>query len=250
VALGSDPYAVLGVPRDAADGQIAEARRRLSRAYHPDVNGTPNAAARFIEVQQAFDLLSDSAARVEYDRASGQRVVVPPIARDQGLGTEVAPGIFIHPAAVDFGHIPRLPFVYTLNLGFSENVTGPVAIVAVSWTGAPPERIRGWAECEWCKMLRWERTDESCVVFFLYARADTQTPAGRLAATFTVTLDDTPVAVPITAEFQPKAAPAPRPSTGTTRNAPSTPWWLWGLAAAAAVIIVCTFIWIIASSPA
>jgi hypothetical protein len=33
MALGSDPYAVLGVPRDASDDQIAQARRRLSREY-------------------------------------------------------------------------------------------------------------------------------------------------------------------------------------------------------------------------
>ena len=252
MALGSDPYAVLGVPRDAADGQIAKARRRLSREYHPDVNGAPNAAARFIEVQQAFDLLSDPAARAEYDRASGQRDVVPPIARDQGLGTEVAPGIFIHPAAVDFGRIPRMPFAGTfLSLGFSDEPFGPVATVTVSWTGAPPDRISGWPGCEWCKVLRWERTDQSCGVFFLCARADAQTPAGRLAATFTVTLDDTSIAVPITAEFQTMAPPAPRPSTGTTRNAPPTPWWQWGLVGiAAALVIACICIWIIASSPA
>jgi DnaJ-like protein len=206
VVLGPDPYAALGVPRDATDGQIAEARRRLSREYHPDRNGTPNAAARFIEVQQAFDLLSDPAARAEYDRTSGQRDVVPPVARDQGLGTEVAPGIFIHPAAVDFGRIPSLPFAGTfLRLGLSDPPFGPVATVTVSWTGASPDRVSGWSGSEWCKILRWERTDQSCGVFFLCARAVFQTPVGRLAAKFTVTLDDTSIAVPITAEFRTKA---------------------------------------------
>src|ERR1700749_28059 len=62
MALGSDPYAVLGVPRDASDDQIARARRRLSRAYHPDVNPAPDAAARFDEIQQAYRQLA--AARV------------------------------------------------------------------------------------------------------------------------------------------------------------------------------------------
>src|SRR6202012_4917070 len=38
MALGTDPYAVLGVPRDASDDQIAQARRRLSRADHPAQN--------------------------------------------------------------------------------------------------------------------------------------------------------------------------------------------------------------------
>src|ERR1700683_943710 len=54
---------VLRVPRDATDAQIAQARRQLSREYHPDVNNAPDAAARFDEVQRAFSLLSDPAAR-------------------------------------------------------------------------------------------------------------------------------------------------------------------------------------------
>lgn len=236
MALGSDPYAVLGVPRDATDALIARARRRLSREYHPDVNGTPNAAARFIEVQQAFDLLSDRAARAEYDRASGHRDVVPPVMRDQGRGAEMAPGILIHPAAVDFGLISGRPY-------------GAVATVTVSWTGTPPDRISGWPGCEWCETLRWERTDESCVVFFLSARANFQTPLGRLAAKFTVILDDTSIAVPITAEFQQNAPPASPPAHSTTGDTLSTPWWLWGLGMAAVLIIVGTFIWIIADSP-
>jgi hypothetical protein len=61
MALGPDPYEVLGVPRDATGDQIAQARRRLSRELHPDVNSAPDAAARFDQVQQAFDVLSDPA---------------------------------------------------------------------------------------------------------------------------------------------------------------------------------------------
>ena len=73
MALESDPYVVLGVPRDASGDQIAQARRRLSRKYHPDVNLAPDAAARFDEVQQAFQLLSDPAARSRYDRARDEQ---------------------------------------------------------------------------------------------------------------------------------------------------------------------------------
>ena len=71
MAVGFDPYAVLGLSRDATAAQIAQARRRLSRQFHPDVNSAQDAAARFDEVQRAFSLLSDPAARAEYDRASG-----------------------------------------------------------------------------------------------------------------------------------------------------------------------------------
>ncbi len=85
-----DPYSALGVPRDASRAQISAARRRLSRQYHPDVNSDPGAAARFAEVQQAFELLSDPAARAAYDRTR------------TATGREAAPGIFVAPDAVDF----------------------------------------------------------------------------------------------------------------------------------------------------
>ena len=97
MTLGLDPYAVLGVPRDATAAQIAQARRRLSRQYHPDVNSAPDAAARFEEVQRAFGLLSDPTARAEYDRASGH----PGAARGSGR-TGPADGIVVQPASVDF----------------------------------------------------------------------------------------------------------------------------------------------------
>jgi DnaJ-like protein len=72
MALDFDPYAVLGLPADATDAQIAQARRRLSRAYHPDVNSAPDAAARFDQIQRAFEWLSDPAARAEYDRTGSR----------------------------------------------------------------------------------------------------------------------------------------------------------------------------------
>jgi curved DNA-binding protein CbpA len=68
MALGADPYEVLGVPRDASDDQIARARRQLSRAYHPDVNRAPDAAARFDEVQQAYHRLSGTRPQGGRDR--------------------------------------------------------------------------------------------------------------------------------------------------------------------------------------
>jgi molecular chaperone DnaJ len=62
-----DHYAVLGVARDASDDDIRSAYRRLARQYHPDVNGAPDAAQRFKEITEAYEILSDPQRRQRYD---------------------------------------------------------------------------------------------------------------------------------------------------------------------------------------
>lgn len=64
-----DPYEVLGVSRDASDEDIKKAYRKLARQYHPDRNpGDKQAEARFKEVQDAYDVLSDKTKKAQYDR--------------------------------------------------------------------------------------------------------------------------------------------------------------------------------------
>lgn len=62
-----DYYRVLLVPEDADADEIKRAYRRMARRYHPDVDRTPDAAERFLLIQAAFDVLSDSERRAEYD---------------------------------------------------------------------------------------------------------------------------------------------------------------------------------------
>jgi DnaJ-class molecular chaperone len=63
-----DFYNVLGVPRDASAAQIKSAYRKLARQYHPDVNKASDAAEKFREASEAYDVLSDAEKRQRYDQ--------------------------------------------------------------------------------------------------------------------------------------------------------------------------------------
>ncbi|HEX2292402.1 MAG TPA: molecular chaperone DnaJ [Gaiellaceae bacterium] len=63
-----DYYEVLGVSRDADDGEIKRAFRGLARRVHPDVSDAPDAEERFKEVVEAYEVLSNSETRELYDR--------------------------------------------------------------------------------------------------------------------------------------------------------------------------------------
>ena len=74
MSAGADFYAVLGVPRDASMAEIKKAYRALARSLHPDVAGSNAAKAeRFKAVTQAYETLSDPAARGGYDRRFQRR---------------------------------------------------------------------------------------------------------------------------------------------------------------------------------
>lgn len=68
MAAKRDYYEVLGVARDADEDAIKSAYRKLARKFHPDVNKEADAAKKFNEVQQAYDVLSDAAKRKLYDQ--------------------------------------------------------------------------------------------------------------------------------------------------------------------------------------
>jgi molecular chaperone DnaJ len=64
-----DYYEVLGVARDASEAEIKKAYRQLARQYHPDMNpGDKAAEAKFKEVQEAYEVLSDADKRARYDQ--------------------------------------------------------------------------------------------------------------------------------------------------------------------------------------
>jgi molecular chaperone DnaJ len=63
-----DLYDVLGVDRTASAEDIKKAFRRLAMQYHPDRNKEPGAEERFKEINQAYEVLSDTDKRAAYDR--------------------------------------------------------------------------------------------------------------------------------------------------------------------------------------
>src|SRR5438094_793294 len=64
-----DYYEVLGVNREAGDGDLKAAFRKLAMQLHPDRNpGSKEAEAKFKEVNEAYDVLKDAQKRSAYDR--------------------------------------------------------------------------------------------------------------------------------------------------------------------------------------
>lgn len=69
MAMKRDYYEVLTVSRDVEIEVIEKTYRKLARQYHPDRNvGDPEAEAKFKEINEAYEILSDSEKRARYDR--------------------------------------------------------------------------------------------------------------------------------------------------------------------------------------
>jgi len=63
-----DYYEVLGVAKGAGADDIKKSYRKLARQFHPDVNKAPDAEAKFKELSEAYEVLSDDDKRAAYDR--------------------------------------------------------------------------------------------------------------------------------------------------------------------------------------
>jgi DnaJ-class molecular chaperone len=67
--VDKDPYAILGVKREATADEIRSAYRQLAKKLHPDLNpGDKGAEEKFKEVAAAYDLLGDAEKRTRFDK--------------------------------------------------------------------------------------------------------------------------------------------------------------------------------------
>jgi len=89
-----DYYDIMGVKRDASQGEVKRAYRKLARKYHPDVSKEADAEARFKELGEAYAVLKDTEKRAAYDQLganwkAGQDFQPP---RDWDAGFEFSGG--------------------------------------------------------------------------------------------------------------------------------------------------------------
>src|SRR5271169_6458409 len=86
-----DYYELLGVPRKASAKDIRTAFRKLARKYHPDLNpGDKSAEEKFKQLQEAYDVLSDTKKRQTYDQYGFYSENAPP--SGYGGGTDAGGG--------------------------------------------------------------------------------------------------------------------------------------------------------------
>jgi len=128
-----DYYVVLGVPREASEGDIKRAFRELARKHHPDINPA-DAGERFREINEAYAVLSDRDSRARYDRwghaddsSSGLAAVVD-------AAQEIINDVFRRRRGKQRGRDIR----YTLEIAFEEAAFGASKTITLT----DPERTR------------------------------------------------------------------------------------------------------------
>jgi len=147
-----DYYAVLGVTRDADAGAIKHAFRTLAGAYHPDVSTAPDAAERFREIAEAYEILSKPESRARYDRGGARGVAG--FAAGARAGSGLFDDLVAAAAARARAPEPGMDVIVPLTVGYLDARRGatarvryraPVACAACAGSGL--EGVRPCAAC-------------------------------------------------------------------------------------------------------
>ena len=79
--MADEPYALLGVAKNATPEDISKAFRKLAKELHPDLNpGNKASAERFQKVSAAYELLSDDTRRRAHDEKRQKHLLDDPVA--------------------------------------------------------------------------------------------------------------------------------------------------------------------------
>jgi molecular chaperone DnaJ len=136
MATQRDYYDILGVPRGAPDDDIKRSFRKLAQQWHPDVNTSAEADARFKEINEAYQVLSDPQRRQAYDMfghaAAGGAGTggFDPFGAGGAGGFQGFGDLFdaFFGGAASGGRRPRVPtgadLRYDLQVTFAESITG------------------------------------------------------------------------------------------------------------------------------
>jgi curved DNA-binding protein CbpA len=105
-----DPYAELGVSRDASSEEIRRAYRQVARRHHPDVSRDPGGPERFAAAARAYEILNDPAARARYDSRFPGPV---PIHRSPKPRPAVVRRAVLELTDREAAHLARFPLILT-----------------------------------------------------------------------------------------------------------------------------------------
>ena len=122
----TDPYATLGLPRDATERQVRAAYRRLAMRYHPDRHPDEQTSERMRGVNEAWHILSSPVRRRRYDAGTRHWVAQAWATQDratQDRATQSPASRYATPAPAE----PTQP------QGEGPGLAGALGIVAVAW---------------------------------------------------------------------------------------------------------------------
>src|SRR6266851_1669236 len=112
-----DYYETLGVPKGASAEEIRKSYRKLARKYHPDLNpGDKSSEDRFKNVQEAYDVLSDTKKRQMYDQVG--------FYSENGVPPGGPPPGGSQPPGMDFGGFDFSDFSGGAHTGHAETSSG------------------------------------------------------------------------------------------------------------------------------
>ena len=151
-----DYYKILGITKSASSNDIKKAYRRLARKYHPDLNqGNKQAEARFKEVNEAQEVLSDPEKRRKYDRY-GQ--YWSQMGQGNSTSSTNNPGVNVDFGGFDFGQYGNFEDFINEVLGRS-NTKSPRGYDAPNgfgdrYSNAPPPNSEGSVTLSFAEAFR------------------------------------------------------------------------------------------------